>query len=229
MIKEIENKIRTEISFVKDRIEEYLIGNKKIFISSSFQSHSIPMLHLISQMMPDIPIYFVDTGFHFPETISYRDEIEKTLNLNIKTVSSKISKINQIGNEGKFLFVSDPDYCCDINKVGPMQEVAREYDVWLTGVRKDQSAHRKGLTYEAEGKNGILRFHPMLNWDDKMINTYISKNNLLTHPLEKDGYKSIGCAPCTSKPKYDERSGRWLGMNKTECGLHLGIKNKENG
>lgn len=220
----IEEKFNTEISFCKTQIEKYQSERKSIFASSSFQSHSIPMLHLLSEIDKSIPIYFIDTGFHFPETILYRNQIAELLNLNLKITKSEVPKLNQIGNDNRFLFSSNPDFCCHINKVEPMNIVAKEYDVWITGVRKNQNSNRAQFGYEAKGANGIIRFHPMLNWDDKMINTYLYKNSIPPHPLEAEGYKSIGCAPCTGKPIFDKRSGRWQGMHKTECGLHLGVK-----
>ncbi len=223
MIKEIENRIQTEVSFVKNQIESYLADGKRIFASSSFQSHSIPMLHILSQIDSNIEIYFVDTGFHFPETIVYREQVQSQLDLNVKVVESDISKIDLLNRSNKFLFTTDPDYCCHINKVSPIDKVALSFDVWITGVRKDQSKVRSDFGYEAMGRNGIKRFHPMINWDDKMINLYINRNNLPSHPLESEGYNSVGCAPCTGKPRFDERSGRWVGMNKTECGLHLDV------
>lgn len=195
-----------------------------IFASTSFQTHSIPMLHLISRIDNSIPIYFIDTGFHFPETISYRQEITKLLDLNIQIVGSQISKIDLLGKSNKFLYTTDPNYCCELNKVNPLNAVTTKYDVWITGVRKDQNSNRQEFNYEAIGVNNITRFHPMLNWDEKMINTYLSRNNIPSHPLTLEGYKSVGCAPCTVKPVFDERSGRWRGMHKTECGLHLGVK-----
>ena len=220
----VAEKIQTEISFVESQIAKYKSEGNKIFASSSFQSHSIPMLHLLSRIDDSIPIYFIDTGFHFPETILYRNQISELLGLNLKTVKANIPKINLIGNENRFLYTSKPDLCCQINKVDPINTAAKDYDIWITGVRKDQNKNRANFTYEGKTIDGKMRFHPMLNWDDKMINTYLSKFNLPSHPLEIEGYQSIGCAPCTQKPLIDERSGRWVGMHKTECGLHLGVK-----
>jgi phosphoadenosine phosphosulfate reductase len=219
----IKEKINVEISLIESCIQDFKQKGKSMFLSSSFQSHSIPMLHIFSKIDRSIPVYFVDTGFHFPETIVYSEMISNILNTEMKVVSSNISKIDLITNENRFLFTSDPNLCCSLNKVDPIDRICEQYDIWVTGVRKDQSKVRQNFEMIAKGKGDIIRFHPMLNWDTKMINTYINMYNLPPHPLESEGYQSVGCSPCTGKPEYDERSGRWVGMNKTECGLHLGV------
>ena len=220
----LEERINVEKSLMVSFLRNYVKQEKRIFASSSFQTHSIPMLHLLNEIQPNLPIYFIDTGFHFSETINYRDQIAEMLNLNLQSVKSSMTKLSLLSQNGKVMFTTDPNKCCHLNKVVPMDSVANNFDVWITGVRKDQSKHREGLNYEAEGANGILRFHPMLNWNEQMINLYISKHNLPAHPLEQKGYTSVGCQPCTGKPRFDERSGRWVGLNKTECGLHLNLK-----
>jgi len=225
-VNEIKNRIDVERSLAESCLKSFQEQNQSIFISSSFQTHSIPMLHMLSEMDSSIEVYFVDTGFHFPETLIFREQIVNLLDLNLKVVSSHIPKIDLITKSNRFLFTSNPDLCCQLNKVDPIDQVCKQYDIWISGVRKDQSSTRNNFDIIAKGRNGITRFHPMINWDMKMINTYIHMNNLPSHPLEKDGYHSIGCSPCTSKPVFDERSGRWIGMNKTECGLHLGVKKK---
>ena len=219
----MKEKIKVEISLIESCLKTFKEQGKSMFLSSSFQSHSIPMLHIFSRIERNIPVYFVDTGFHFPETIVYSDTISNILDLNLKVVSSNIPKIDLITNENRFLFTSDPDLCCSLNKVDPIDRVCDQYDVWITGVRKDQSIVRQNFEMVAKGKGDIIRFHPMLNWDIEMISTYINMYNLPLHPLESEGYQSVGCSPCTGKPVYDKRSGRWVGMNKTECGLHLSV------
>ncbi len=219
----IEEKIDVEISLIESCIQDFKQNGKSIFLSSSFQSHSIPMLHIFSKIDRSIPVYFVDTGFHFPETIVFCEKISNALDIELNVVSSNIPKIDLITKENRFLFTSDPDLCCQLNKVDPIERVCEQYDVWVTGVRKDQSKVRENFDMIAKGKKGVTRFHAMLNWDYEMINTYIKMHSLPAHPLEEEGYQSVGCSPCTSKPIYDDRSGRWIGMNKTECGLHLGV------
>lgn len=212
--------IKKQLKFICEKMKQYQENQKKIFISSSFQTHSIPLLHLISQIDNSIPVYFLNTGFHFPETLSFRDEIASLLGIKVLSLESSVSKINQRDNEGRFFFCSNTEYCCHINKIQPLEPVLSAHDIWITGVRRDQNSNRKQLDFEAKGPFETTRFHPMLDWDSKMIWEYRSFYNLPAHPLEKEGYLSVGCEPCTSKYTDEGRAGRWKGMNKNECGLH---------
>ena len=215
-------KIEQEISVFQQYLKKYESEGKKVVASSSFQTHSIPMLHIISKLEATIPIYFLQTGFHFPETIQYKNQIAELYNLNVIEIESAVPKSMQRDSKKQFYFVSNPTYCCHINKVVPMDEVMREHDVWISGVRKDQSKTRSDFSLEAAGPHNSTRFHPMLNWDEKMIWNYVHEHNIPHHPLEAQGYFSVGCEPCTA-PSFTadgERAGRWAGMKKTECGLH---------
>lgn len=199
-----------------------------MFTTSSFQTHSIPLLHIISTIDKSIPVYFLNTGYHFPETVAYRDQIADLLGLTIVSVSSPIPRNIQKDAEGKLLFASDPDYCCYLNKVLPMEPVLAEFDVWINGVRADQSKIRSGFGIEEQAPHNTLRFHPMLDWDMKTITQYIKEYKLPKHPLEDAGYLSIGCEPCTRKFDLESytREGRWFGLNKTECGLNTELIKK---
>ena len=208
---------------IKDYIEKYRRQGLKIFASSSFQTQSIPLLHMLSVVDNSIPIYFLNTGFHFPETLNFRDEVAERFGLNVVDVSSEVPKIQQRNEKGRLLYTSDPDYCCYLNKVQPLEPVLQEFDVWISGVRADQSSTRKAMSVEQEASSGVLRYHPMLGWTSKMIYQYIKEHNLPKHPLEEKGYFSIGCQPCTIRMELsadDRRDSRWFGMNKTECGIH---------
>lgn len=216
----LSNKIEKQLKFIAEKIEYYNNTNKRIFISSSFQTHSIPLLHIISSIDKQIPIYFLNTGFHFPETLLFKDEIANLLNLNVVSLESDIGKFSQRDQKGRFFFCSNSDYCCHINKILPLEPVLMEYDIWITGVRRDQNNNRKKMDFEAQGSFQTIRFHPMLDWSAKMIWEYRQLYNLPTHPLEKEGYLSVGCAPCTQKYIDSGRGGRWTGQNKSECGLH---------
>ncbi len=220
--------MKIDINPIKNKIEAYQKEGKKLFLTSSFQTHSIPLLHIISRIDNKIPVYYLNTGFLFPETISFKDELAKSLNLEIIALSSAVTKINQMDAEGKLLYSSDPDYCCFLNKTQPMEPILANYDVWINGIRAEQSSIRKNMKEEQLAKFGCLRYHPILNWDNKMIYQYRKEFDLPAHPLEKEGYLSIGCAPCTRKyiNSADERNGRWFGMNKTECGLHTDLTSK---
>lgn len=221
----MEETVTLLINQFEEKIKQYKQENKRIVVSSSFQTHSIPLLHLISKIDASIPVYFLQTGFHFPETILYKNEVAQKYNLSVFDLESTISKSMQRDSSGQFYFASNPSYCCKINKVLPMEQVLGENDVWITGVRKDQSKHRDSLTEEAAGPNGSLRYHPMLHWTNKLIWNYIHEHNIPHHPLESKGYFSVGCEPCTA-PSFSEdgeRQGRWAGMKKTECGLHVDL------
>lgn len=210
---------------IKKQIYKYHEMGLKTFTSSSFQSHSIVLLHILSRIDKNIPVYFMNTGFHFPETLKFRDDISSEFGLNLISISSATPKSLQKDESGRLLFTSDPDYCCYLNKVAPMDLILAEYDVWINGVRGDQSAVRKAMTVEMPAPHDSLRFHPMLDWTTKMIFQYQKEFNLKPHILDAQGYQSIGCEPCTRKMDLEmmERQSRWFGMNKTECGLHTDL------
>lgn len=215
------------INDVKIRIRKFQSEGKSFFASSSFQTHSLPMLHVLGQLAPNMPVYFIQTGFHFPETLRFRDEVTEAFNLNVINIESQVPKIQQRNNRGNFYFTSDPDYCCFLNKTQPMQPLLERYNVWINGVRADQNANRKSLNQIEHTPQGGVRYHPMLNWTKQQIWQYINLHSLPRHPLDAKGYSSIGCEPCTVKPSLDdERTGRWLGQSKTECGLHTELISK---
>jgi phosphoadenosine phosphosulfate reductase len=204
------------------KVAAYRKAGKRLFASSSFQTHSIPMLHLISRFAPEIPVYFLDTGFHFPETKRFRDQVAGMLGLKLISIESPVPKLAQRDSHGMFLFASDPDRCCYLNKVLPLEPVLREHDVWVAGLRKDQTRFRRDLLEEVPGQYGTLKYHPMLEWNSKMVWDYRKRYDLPENPLEARGYLSIGCSPCTRR--WDEsaskRGGRWAGTAKEECGIH---------
>lgn len=185
------------------------------------------MLHLISRFDNSIPIYFLNTGFLFPETIQFKDEISKRWDLKVISVRSSQSRIQQKNEQGRFLYTSDPDYCCYLNKVQPMEPLLASHDVWINGVRADQTAVRKNMAEEQPYSETGIRYHPMLRWTKAMIESYIQEHSIPRHPLDRQGYESIGCEPCTRKIDLDilgdERLSRWFGLNKTECGLHTDL------
>lgn len=211
---------------IKVKINTYKEEGKQYFTTSSFQSHSLVLLHMLSCIDKNIPVVFINTGYHFPETITFRDQIINSFGLtNLIDVTSEMPKSLQKGKGGRLLFASDPDYCCYVNKTEPLNNLLRSYDVWINGVRADQSDVRKAMQIEQEAPNNTTRFHPMLDWTSKMIYDYRKKHHLPAHPLEEKGYLSIGCEPCTRKidPEMSEREVRWYGLNKTECGLHTDL------
>ncbi len=212
---------------IEAQIKRYEQAGKTMFVTSSFQTHSIVLLHIISRINREIPVYFINTGFLFPETILYRNLIAKTFNLNVINAYASVPKSQQKDREGNLFFASDPDYCCFLNKIQPLDPILAQHDIWINGVRADQTAVRKAMKVEEQSKFNTTRFHPMLDWTKQEIYKYIREHQLPRHPLDEQAYLSIGCEPCTRKViPGDERSSRWYGLNKTECGLNTELVNK---
>lgn len=193
--------------------------------SSAFQPQSIALLHMISRVCPEMPIIFTDTGYHFPETLTYRDEISHTLKLNVQTVYSDPETQKRIEHSADPLYLRNPDLCCRIHKVEPMAKALVGKKAWVTGVRREQTKQRSQISIVEIRSDGLFKISPMANWTKRDIWTYINQNDLPIHPLFFQGYASIGCAPCTRPITFgqDERDGRWVGTDKTECGLHTTV------
>ena len=213
---------------IKEKLEQYKASGQTMFTTSSFQSHSIVLLHILSRIDKTIPIYFINTGYHFPETVRFKDQVANQFGLHIVDLRSDVPKFMQRDPEGRLLFTSDPDHCCHLNKTQPVDAILLSHDIWINGVRADQSSIRAAMKEEQPAKHGCLRFHPMLDWNARMIWQYQKEYALPKHPLEEKGFVSIGCEPCTRKldPEMQEREARWFGMNKVECGLHTDLINK---
>lgn len=216
-----------QFSLLRKDIERYNGQKLKLFVTSSFQTQSLPLLHMVSKIEADIEVFFIDTGYLFPQTYEFAREISTTLALRVKRVRSTISMKQQSGVNGHMLFSEDPDLCCRINKVQPLQEAYADYDVWINGIRMDQSDTRSNRKRYETNIDGLIRLHPMLEWTSKHVYYYSQKHNLPKHPLDHKGYTSIGCLPCTSShcsvQPGNSRAGRWEGRKKTECGLHTQI------
>ena len=166
---------------------------------------------------------FVDTGQHFPETLAYRDDLVARLKLTNVIVAEPNAETVAQEDPEKFLFMSDPDRCCEIRKVRPLAEAMEGFDAWITGRKGFQSTTRATLPlFEAEGER--IKVNPLVGWSSSDVLKYIADAGLPRHPLVAKGFPSIGCLPCTSpvKPGEDERAGRWRGRGKVECGIHLG-------
>ena len=210
---------------IQQKISDYKSSGKRLFTTSSFQTHSLVMLHILSRIDKSIPVYFINTGYLFPETVAFRDVIAEAFDLQIVDLKPNTPKYLQRETNGKLLYTTDPDHCCYLNKTQPMEPILASFDVWINGVRGDQSAVRKAMKVEQPAPFDCIRFHPMLDWDNKQIFAYIKEHNLPRHPMDAKGYLSIGCEPCTRKmdPEMQEREARWYGLNKVECGLHTDL------
>ena len=217
-----------EFNEIKRKITGYQAEGKKLFTTSSFQSHSLVLLHILSRIDNTLPVYFLNTGYHFPETIRFKEKVTERFALNTVDLKPITPKIMQRDSDGKLLFTTDPDYCCDLNKTRPMEAILMQHDIWVNGVRADQSEVRKVMQIEQPAPHNVVRFHPMIDWTPKMIFQYQKEFDLPKHPLEERGFLSIGCEPCTRKmdPEMMEREARWYGMNKTECGLNTELIHK---
>jgi phosphoadenosine phosphosulfate reductase len=216
-----------QLALIDQELTGYRGRGLRMFSTSSFQTNSVVLLHILSELAPEVPVYFLDTGYHFPETLAFREDLASRFGLEIRNLRSAFSRIEQRDPQGRLLFASDPDRCCELNKVLPLDPVLAAHDLWINGVRGSQSANRAAMGREASGRGDTLRYHPLMGWDARMVHYYIEQNELPRHPLEAQGYFSMGCMPCTRRPSAegsDDRSGRWFGMNKTECGLHLGVE-----
>jgi phosphoadenosine phosphosulfate reductase len=198
----------------------------EIGMSCSFQTQSLPLLHLVHRIAPQLLIIFLDTGYHFPETLAFRDRLVRDWGLNLRVVRAHSSPGAQSQPFGGDLYRVDPDLCCYLNKVQPMKESLRGMRAWMSGIRRDQSNDRSTARVLEETADGIVRVHPMLRWTRDDVARYIQAHQLPEHPLQVRGYRSIGCAPCTQPVEgtEDDRSGRWPGADKTECGLHTNLR-----
>lgn len=190
--------------------------------TSSLQTQSLPFLWFLTKTNPGLPVFFLDTGFHFPETLEYRDYLRRQLGLNIQTLSSGTTDREFIREKGK-MFESNPDMCCYLNKVAPLEKGLEPYSAWMAGIRRDQSVHRASQKFLSHDQQGRLKICPMLRVTGELVNKFIDRRDFRKHPLYHRGYRSIGCYPCTKATSFDanERDGRWSGSKKTECGLHL--------
>ncbi|TVR41268.1 MAG: phosphoadenylyl-sulfate reductase [Bacteroidia bacterium] len=211
-----------EIQHIVNKLAQYRREGKRMFATSSFQTQSAVLLHVLSRIDKTIPVYFVNTGFHFPETLIYKDLISQKLGIHVISLFPPVPKSMQTRFSGDLMFTHDPDYCCYLNKVQPIESILGQYDVWINGVRAEQNQYRKHFREEVQTKQQIIRYHPLLKWTDEEMRQYISLYQLPVHPLEERGYKSIGCEPCTRPVNgTNARDSRWVGMKKTECGLHM--------
>jgi phosphoadenosine phosphosulfate reductase len=178
---------------------------------------------LAGRVAPGIDVVFLDTGYHFAETIGTRDAVEATLPVNVLTAKPAQTVAEQDQAYGKDLYKTDPDLCCALRKVAPLRDALATYDAWATGLRRDETHNRviAPVVGWDEGK-GKVKVSPLARWSEADVARYIEENNVLVNPLQYDGYPSIGCWPCTRRvaPGEDKRSGRWAGTNKTECGIH---------
>lgn len=206
-------------------IDETLAASTKPCLTCSFQAEDMVVLSLLLEKAPDIPVLFLETGYHFAETYQYRDEMTARYGLNLVNVIPRQTVAEQESEFG-ILYRSAPDRCCKLRKVEPLFNSLEEYDAWFTGLRRVQSPTRANLAVSdlfplPSGKK-IPKISPLAAWTDKDVWTFAKERNIPLLPLYEKGYTSIGCEPCTLLPIDPEnlRSGRWAGR-KVECGIHI--------
>ncbi|MCV7423973.1 phosphoadenylyl-sulfate reductase [Mycobacterium yunnanensis] len=181
------------------------------------------LVAMAAKVRPGVDVLFLDTGYHFAETIGTRDAVEAVYGVNVVNVTPENDVPKQDELFGKNLFVTDPAACCRMRKVEPLGKALKGYSAWVTGIRRVESPTRANAPLISYDKAfGLVKINPIAAWSDDDMQAYIDANDVLVNPLVFEGYPSIGCAPCTAKPidGADPRSGRWAGLSKTECGLH---------
>ena len=191
-------------------------------LTMSFQHEGVAIAHMLREVAPETPILFIDTGYHFPETLAYRDELVARFGFPVRNLTSAMPRPEFIARYGDDLWNRDPDLCCKINKVDPLQLALVGVRAWINGRRRDQAVTRSRMSIVERLQGGMVKVNPLANWNSRDTFRYLTEHDIPTHPLFDQGYTSIGCLPCT-RPVLageDERAGRWAGRGKVECGLH---------
>ncbi|MFN3643479.1 MAG: phosphoadenylyl-sulfate reductase [Gemmobacter sp.] len=191
---------------------------------SSFGAESVVLLHLVSVIAPATPVLFIDTRLLFPETLAYQAELAARLDLrDLRLIRAGLPDL-ALHDAAGTLHRTDPDACCALRKVAPLDAALAGFDAWITGRKRFQGGARAALEFfEAEGATGRIKLNPLAHWGRADIAEYMAENRLPRHPLVAAGYRSIGCAPCTAPVAEgeDDRAGRWRGTEKEECGIHF--------
>lgn len=202
----------------------------EIAVSSSFQTQSVPLLHMISRINRNVLIFFLDTGYHFWETAIFRERLASEWHLNVLDLYRDTRWDVFARQNTRQLPLDDPNLCCFIHKVQPMQTALNDMKAWISGIRRDQTAIRAKAQILELQEDGLLKVNPMLNWTKTDVKRYAEEHNLPAHPLLEKGYRSVGCAPCTVAigVNDDERAGRWKDRGKIECGLHTDMFKHKN-
>lgn len=195
-------------------------------LTCSFSGPGVVLAHMLSRLAPATPVIFLDTDYHFPETLAFKDAFARQYGLNLREFQPLLTVAEQTAQFGDRLYERDSDQCCQIRKVEPMLRATEELDAWITALRRDQSETRAAADvveyHVTPGGRPLVKVLPLARWSRTTVWTYIREHGIPYHPLLDQGYKSIGCWPCTRPVSTDaqERDGRWPCTGKTECGLH---------
>ena len=199
----------------------------RLAVSTAFGASGMAMIDILSRVVPEMPIFTIDTGYLFRETLELRSRLEEKYSIEIEVVEPDLSVELQDRQFGKDLYDRDSDHCCFMRKVEPLHRKLADLDGWMASLRRDQGASRRHTRivapFPTRGDRLIVKVNPMARWTKKAVWDYIVANDVPYNPLMDQGYQSVGCWPCTSSVREgaDERSGRWVGKDKTECGIHL--------
>ena len=194
---------------------------QRLVVASSMQDTILP--HLFSQRLPGVDVLFLETGYHFPETLETREIAAKTFPITVVNALPAQTVAEQDAAYGAALYARDPNLCCALRKVEPLQRSLQGYDAWVTGARRADAVTRASMpVVQWDAKHGLVKINPLALWSDAQVEQYQVEHDLPRNPLVARGYPSIGCAPCTRPvaPGEDPRAGRWAGQDKTECGIH---------
>jgi phosphoadenosine phosphosulfate reductase len=200
---------------VDARVAQIFNSFEDLLVTSSFGTTSVVLLHLISRIKPQCPVYFIDTGYHFKETLAYKERVTRLLDLNVIDLHPDADQ--HAATKEEQLWNTDSDRCCEINKIAPIEHLKEEHTVWMSGLIGFQNRHRNTLKIMDE-KDEMIKFYPLIDWNSALVQEYITSHGLPQHPLKEQGYHSVGCTHCTV-PGVG-REGRWSSQSKTECGLH---------
>jgi phosphoadenosine phosphosulfate reductase len=196
----------------------------RLTMATAFGAEGCCILHMLAEIEPSVHVFNLETGYQFPETLALRERIRERYGIEVELVQPELSVAEYEAEHGGPLYRCRPDQCCEDRKIQPLRRVVSDYDAWISAIRRDQTTDRaKASTVHWDAKFGLVKINPLLNWTKEDIWSFIVQNDVPYNPLHDEGYPSIGCWPCTRPVQegQDERSGRWAGSTKKECGLHV--------
>lgn len=207
-----------------EQIVQWAVGafGERLCVTSSFAD--AVLVHVASRVVPGIDVVFLDTGLHFEETLRVRDIVAATMPVNVRSIQPSLTVRQQDGEHGPRLFARDPDSCCYLRKVEPLERALQPYDAWAAGLRRDESPTRADTPVVGfDGSRRKVKVAPLARWTEADVDRYVERYDVPVNDLIRQGYQSVGCWPCTrrSAPGDDPRAGRWAMFEKTECGIHV--------
>lgn len=197
------------------KVIEWAVENFGHHLAMSASMTDAVLIDLATKVFPEIEVIFIDTGYHFPETLETVEEVRRHYGLNLRLMT--------VARQSEELWQVDPENCCSAVKVGQLDRALASKDAWMSGLRRGEAKTREEAPIISRDLRGLVKINPIATWSDQDVDEYIAANNIIVNPLTLQGYPSIGCMPCTTAvaPGEDPRAGRWRGKDKTECGLHL--------